>query len=49
MRTNRIYKTQLEAARRLFGWADRHQYVVNAVLATGAIFTAFWIFMNYHI
>ena len=47
MRMNNLYRAELNAARRLFGWADRHQYVVNTILATGAIFTACWIFMNY--
>lgn len=46
---NNLYRAELKAARRLFGWADRHQFVVNAVLTAGAVFTALWIFMNYPI
>lgn len=47
MRTNKIYKAQLEAARRLAGWVDRHPYVTNIIIATGAAVCALYVFFYY--
>lgn len=47
MKTNKLYRRQLEAARRLAGWIDRHPYITNAILATEAVILALYVFLYY--
>ena len=47
MTINKTYKWQLKAARRLFGWVDRHPYLSNAILATEAVIFALYVFFYY--
>ena len=46
MTINKTYRAQLKAARRLFGWIDRHPYVTNFFIATAGVFCALYIFLN---
>lgn len=45
MLINKAYKSELKAARRLFGWVDRHPYIANAILAAEAFIIALHIFL----
>ena len=49
MKTNNLYRRELEAARRLFGWIDRHPYLTNVIIATQAVIFALYVFLYYPI
>lgn len=49
MKTEKLYWAQLKAARRLFGWVERHPYLANAILATEAVIFALCVFFFYPI
>ena len=49
MTINKTYRRQLEAARRLFGWVDRHPYLTNAILAAEAVIFALYLLLKYPI
>lgn len=47
MTTNKLYRRELKAARRLFRWIDRHPYVTNIFLATVGVLCALWLLFFY--
>ena len=49
MTINKTYRAQLEAARRHFGWVERHPYLTNAILATEAVIFALCVYFFYPI
>lgn len=49
MKTNNLYRRELEAARRLSKWADGHSSLLNILTATAAVIAAGYIFLKYPI
>ncbi len=47
MTSSKIYRHELKAARRLFGWVDRHPYIANAILAAEAVIFVLYVFFYY--
>ena len=47
MKTSRIYKSEMKAARRLFGWLDVHPCLTNVIIVTAAVFGALCVFLYY--
>ena len=47
MTFSKIYRHELKAARRLFGWVDRHPYIANAILAAEAVIFVLYVFFYY--
>ena len=47
MTINKTYRRQLEAARRLFGWVDRHPYLTKVIIAAEAVVFALYVFLYY--
>lgn len=49
MTMNKFFRAELKAARRLFGWIDRHPYVTNIIMAVAGFSAALYIFLFYPI
>lgn len=47
MTTNKLYMSQMRAARRLFGWVDRHPYLTNAIIAAEGVILALYALFFY--
>lgn len=47
MNINKLYRAELKAARRLFGWVDRHPYATNLFIATAGVIGALYVFFYY--
>lgn len=44
---NKLYRTELRAARRLAGWVDRHPYLTNTIMAVMGVLAALYIIFFY--
>lgn len=45
MEQNKIYAREMRAVRKLAQWADRHQNIINTLIAIQAAATAFYVYM----